>query len=119
MKLPPTPCPKGTIVITEGKPDVGIWLMPNNQAPGELEDFVSEMIPEEDLVWPKSEQYIDEIPSSSRRFPEDKAHKAKVHAWLAARRHPGLMGLAIREGDLEVSGILCQDFAEWLRRLFV
>ena len=30
--------------------------MPDNEAPGELEDFVAGMIPESDPVWPRSQE---------------------------------------------------------------
>lgn len=60
--LPERPDPAGTI-IPEGprSPRVGIWLMPDNGSPGELEDFVAEMIPDGDPVWPRAETYINEI----------------------------------------------------------
>ena len=45
---PPTsPDSAGTII--ESKPRVGIWLMPDNTSPGELEDFVVQMIPAGDF----------------------------------------------------------------------
>ena len=59
-ELPHQPDPKGTII--DGKPKIGIWLMPDDQSPGELEDFVAKMIPHNDPMWPLSVQYIDEIP---------------------------------------------------------
>ena len=48
IDLPEVPCPTGTIVEgAEGKPRVGVWMMPNNclELGGELEDFVQQMIP--------------------------------------------------------------------------
>ena len=117
---PPTqPDPEGTIIPeTEDLPRVGIWLMPDNQSTGELEDFVARMIPGDDPVWPLSEDYIEGIPLADRKFAENKTQRAKVHVWLAAREDPRQMGQAIRARDLEVSGELCEKFVSWLRRLF-
>ena len=44
---PASPDSAGTII--ESKPRVGIWLMPDNTSPGELEDFVVQMIPAGDF----------------------------------------------------------------------
>ncbi|MYA11165.1 MAG: hypothetical protein F4087_04440 [Gemmatimonadetes bacterium] len=111
--------PNGTVVRGAAlEPDVGLWIMPDNRSPGELEDFIADMIPKDDSVWPLSRAYIDGIPAESRLFNPKKEKRAKVHAWLAARERPRPMGLAIRAGDLEVGGDLCTQLATWLRQLF-
>ena len=116
IQFPQSPEPAGTII--EGKPRVGIWLMPDNVSSGELEDFVVKMIPDGDPVWPLSQQYIDGIPKGKRKFTEKKMLRAKLYAWLAARRDPKQMGLAIHSRDLNVDGTLCRDFVDWLMALF-
>ena len=121
IQLPPSPEPDGTIIPENpaiGSPRIGIWVMPDNSATGELEDFVAQMIPGGDPVWPLSQDYIDGIPPEARKFDDDSITKNQVHAWLAARRFPGLVGLAIREGDLSVNNPLSQCFLTWLSRLF-
>ena len=116
---PAQPDLDGTIISeTEDLPRVGIWLMPDNESAGELEDFVARMIPDDDPVWPLSQGYIDGIPTSDRKFTENKTQRTKVHAWLAAREDPRQMGQAIRAQDLKINGELCQKFVDWLRRLF-
>ena len=92
--------------------------MPDNQSPGELEDFIVKMIPNDDPVWPRSTAYITEIPEEDRKFKEGKILRAKVHAWLAAREKPRPMGLAIKTKDLNISVESCQTFVNWLRELF-
>ena len=118
LTSPPRPARTGTIIETSGKPRVGIWVMPDNLSTGELENFVARMIPSTDPVWPLSEEYIDGIPEKHRKFAERKIVRAKVHAWLAARNRPRLMGTAIRAGDLDMNGAQVQMFLEWLRDLF-
>ena len=113
---PNKPDPSGTII--PGRPRVGIWLMPNNRLPGELEDFVEEMIPAGDPVWPMSERYIDAIPEANRKFAAGKTLRAKLYAWLATRESPNRMGLAIVVGDLRTDNELSSEFADWLQRLF-
>ena len=110
----PGPC--GMIVPTE--PRVGIWLWPDNESSGEIEDFVTTMIPADDPVWPLSQRYIEGIPEEDRRFSKGKTARAKLHAWLAARAEPKFMGTSIHAGDLEIHGTLATRFADWLRKLF-
>ena len=114
--LPDRPTPGGTII--DATPRIGVWLMPDNASPGELEDFVQRMIPTDDAVWPLAEQYINAIPAPDRKFPPGKISRAKLYAWLAACRDPRRMGEAIRTRDLATDGPLCQQFVGWLRRLF-
>ena len=113
-------CPlrEGTILTAEGMPRVGIWMMPNNGSPGELEDFVKEMVPSDDAVWPLAEVYIGGLPARERRHSDANPTKAMLHAWLATRRRPGRMASAIEDADLETGGELAQRYVAWLRRLF-
>lgn len=118
VTAPRQPTPKGTVIDTIEKPRVGIWLMPDNTSTGELEDFVMQMIPEGDPVWPRAKRYIEEIPQAYRRFPEVKTRRAELYAWLAARENPRQMGSAIGSHDLKVDGHLCKNFLDWLKALF-
>ena len=116
IELPERPETGGTIL--EGSPRIGIWLMPDNKMAGELEDFVSQMIPGDDPVWPRARRYIEDIPEADRKFTEKKTQRARLHAWLATREDPRRMGAAIGAGDLQVDGELSTIFADWLRQLF-
>ncbi len=121
IDLPLNPLSAGAIVDSDpstGLPRVGVWMMPDNQSPGELEDFLQKMIPADDAVWPLAQSYIDGIPKGHRKFKEGKRLRAQVHAWLAAREEPRPPGLAIKSLDLSVDGPLCVRFTDWLRDLF-
>ena len=113
ITLPSEPDPGG--VVVEGRPRVGVWLMPDNQSPGQLEDLVADMIPAEDVVWRLAQEFVDRIPEPERPSP---AIKAQVHAWLAARAEARPMGSAIRTGHLGASSPAAARFISWLQRLF-
>ena len=118
LAIPEDPVPGGICIRESTRlPRVGIWLMPDNKSPGELEDFVRTMLPNGDPVWPASAKYINSIRPEHRKFRE-KVLRAKLHAWLATRKQPGRIGAAIKEGDLEVDGALATSFGDWLRRVF-
>jgi len=108
--------PAGTVI--PGGTRVGAWIMPDNEHPGEIEDFVALMIPEADPIWPRAERYINDIPDEHRRFAPNKSTRAKVHAWLAAQQRPRPMGLGITSGDLDPSHWTAQGFVSWIERLF-
>ena len=119
LQPPVVPDSAGTVISAgNGKPRVGVWLMPNNESSGELEDFVARMIPNGDTVWPLARGYIDRIAPSDRKFAAGKTLRAQLYSWLAVREDPRQMGLAIRAKDLETDGELCRQFIDWLSRLF-
>lgn len=114
--LPRRPSLAGTIV--PGKPQVGVWLMPDNTSAGELEGFVRTMVPDGDPVWPLAQRYIGSIPEEHRKFKPRKSSRAELYAWIATRRNPGRLGEAIGAKDLDTSGELCVRFSQWVRDLF-
>ena len=118
IAVPEEPVSGGTCIPESTRlPRIGIWLMPDNGSPGELEEFVRTMLPEGDPVWPSSKAYIEGIREEHRKFRR-KVLRAMVHAWLATRQQPGRMGAAIKDGDLKVDGALAASFGDWLRRVF-
>ena len=111
--------PNGTIIDRgDGLPRAGIWIMPDNESPGELEDLVIEMIPGDDVVWPLSKAYVDSIPEDNREFQSGKIDRAKLYAWLAVRKKPPHIGAAIGTGDLDICTARCKTFVTWLKRLY-
>ena len=105
-------------IVVEGKPRVGVWLMPDNGSAGELEDFIRRLLPAADPVWPRAQRYIDDIPEADRKFATGRILRAKIHAWLATRKEPRKMGAAVGAGDLNATDPLATRFVDWLRRLF-
>lgn len=94
-------------------------MFPDNESVGELENLVAQMIPSQDCVWHLAGEYINGIPDSDRKFglSDQKAEKARVYAWLATRRKPGLIGKAVAK-ELEVGGEAVVSLVAWLRSLF-
>ncbi len=119
-KLPSVPDSNGSIIEADQKPRIGIWLMPNNQLPGMLEDFVSSLIPEDDLLAPKAEAILQEIESEALNGYSLLHHqKAFIHTWLAWQENPGQpMGQAITAQVLSHNQPLAQAFVKWLNVLF-
>ncbi|AFY84235.1 DUF3226 domain-containing protein [Oscillatoria acuminata] len=99
---------------------VGVWVMPNNQLPGMLEDFVGLLMPEDDNLRPKAEDILREIEREGlNRYGEIHHAKALIHTWLAWQETPGMpMGQAITARVLRRESAIAQVFADWLQQLF-
>ena len=116
--VPARPSEGGTVFSGPRDIRVGVWLMPDNNQPGELENFVADLIPENDPVWPMAQRFIDDIPPDLRLFRPQKLKRAHVHAWLSTREKPRPMGLAIKAGDLRHEAPIAARFVQWIRNLF-
>lgn len=116
---PEYPDPNGTVWISPLSIRIGIWLMPDNQSPGEFEHFVRKLIPHDDDMLLLAEQYAADAIAMEMKFEAKKMTKAQVRAWLAVQREPGLLGEAVRAGDLDLTTETLRDFQSWLERLFV
>lgn len=119
-ELPKQPKPEGENIDVAGKPRLGIWLMPNNQTKGILENFVLHLIPEDEPLKNKVNQILDELETVSlNRYPAVRRPKATIHTWLAWQKEPGKpMGTAITAKVLQADNPIAVTFADWLKRLF-
>jgi len=114
-----TPDSNGTLVQQAGKPIVGIWLMPDNQVPGMLEDFCGFLVPDGDPLWVKAEECLRQIPETERRFVPGDWSKARIHTWLAWQAEPGRpLGTAITARYLDAAAPHAHRLMAWVRRLF-
>ena len=119
VSIPESPDPSGTVIEQGGSlPRVGIWVMPDNKSPGDLETFAIAMVPEEDEVWPLARTYIDGVPEDrSERF-SDRVDRATLYAWIATGKKPPYLGLAVKNDELDWQAPNCHAFIAWLERLF-
>lgn len=102
---------------------VGAWLMPDNELPGMLEDFIVSLRPADDVLLPHVDALLQGLPAPDvcpRRFAEVHRAKARVRAFLAIQREPGKpLGQAISSHYLDGSSPQATAFVAWLRRLFL
>lgn len=118
--IPDAPPTEGWVYTAPELPKVGVWLMPNNQLPGMLEDFVAHLIPANDKLLPKAESILQEIEQAGIN-PYTFIHrpKALIYTWLAWQEKPGMpMGQAITARVLRYDSTRAIAFVEWLKRLF-
>lgn len=100
-------------------PRVGIWIMPDNNTAGKLEDFLRFLVPNNSLLFKHAQQSIATIPNTDKRFTKNAEPKALIHTWLAWQREPGKpLGLSITAHFLNHEVPQVDDFVAWLQKLF-
>lgn len=113
--------PGGQIIASdEILPRFGLWIMPNNQEKGILEDFIRQLIHKQDKLQPVVNQMLDDLKEKELQlFTEVKRPKAFIKTWLAWQENPEMSyGIAISKKLFLTDALLCQQFISWLDRLF-
>ncbi|MEW6282568.1 MAG: DUF3226 domain-containing protein [Candidatus Eremiobacterota bacterium] len=99
---------------------VGVWMMPNNEASGALEDFLRGMVPEGDAWMPEADAVVNCLEQRGlHRYATARSSKARLHTWLAWQSEPGQpFGTAITARSLDADSVVARRFVGWLERLF-
>jgi hypothetical protein len=119
--LPEKPISEGTVtevVLADRIITVGIWIMPDNVRDGILEDFMTYLVPANNL-WEHAQNVARNVMSDYHSFAEKDLRKAEIHTWLAWQRTPGApMGHAIEYGFFNHNVTQAQGLIAWVQRLF-
>ena len=119
--LPDSPPVTGLIVpgITPDR-RFGVWMMPDNQLPGRLEDFLQQLIPSGDPLWSHAQGSTIAARSLGAAFKPSHLGKAQFRTWLAWQEQPGLPpGLALHRKFLAADSAPALRFLAWFKRLFI
>ena len=95
--------------------------MPDNQAPGAVEEFAVTLMPPDDPLWDYADNCVVGLADhmGTERFGKLPKSKARVHTWLAWQEEPGMpIGAAIRDHVLNPQAPAAQNFVAWVQRLF-
>lgn len=117
--FPESPDIHGTIISNNsGKPNLGIWLMPNNQNPGMLEDFLIEMA-DQNSISAASHCVETAKDKGLSTFKDIHFSKALIHTYLAWQDEPGRpLGQSVTAHSLKPDTEIANIFVEWLKKLF-
>lgn len=101
-------------------PIVGIWIMPDNNLNGMLEDFVVSLAQPDDILMVKADEVLNALESEGiQRYKSVHRTKAKIHTFLAWQDEPGKpMGQAITAKVLDANSPNAVAFVNWLRKLY-
>ena len=120
LDVPNQPVSDGTILFPPTGsvlPRAGVWIMPDNQTDGKLEDFLRLLVPKPNDLFNHAVASVDSVPE--RLFSDNNRIKAVMHTWLAWQEKPGKpYGQAITAQFLDPQADHAVAFASWIRRLF-
>jgi hypothetical protein len=120
--VPANPAPAGTILSPPADsllPRVGVWIMPDNQTKGILEDFLHFLVPSGSKLFGHVKSSVAAIPEGERRFSQLAEPKAIIHTWLAWQQEPGKpLGTAITAKFLDANVAQVDVLVAWLKALF-
>jgi len=121
LQLPEAPVDTGTILpgFHPGS-RIGIWLMPDNSSPGNLENFLHKLVPEGDPTWTWADEAVREARRLGARSKEIDHPKRRLHTWLAWQERPGIpFGIALQAQVFRHDSEDALRFVAWFKRLFV
>lgn len=101
-------------------PKIGVWIMPDNQSHGAIEEFLASLTTPEDRLL----SYARVATQTARTdhgatFTEAARPKAELSCWLSWQLEPGMpYGIAMRAGRFDHALELAQRFIRWFQRLF-
>ena len=103
---------------SDGLADIGLWIMPNNQDKGMLEDLIKTCIhaDEQDLL-NHAVNTVSTVPN--KKFKPHHYSKAEIATWLAWQKKPALgLYCAIEDKLLDKNHNLFQKLEHWLKQCF-
>jgi len=109
----------------DGFADLGVWIMPNNQADGMLEDWIKCcIINDEQALFQQASQTVANLVNP--KFGENLRTKAEIATWLAWQKTPGqgLYNTVTEKKQESVKRLLdeqmplFQALATWLQHIF-
>lgn len=104
---------------TKYKSRVGVWLMPDNQQDGKLEDFLRGLVDESHPLIGHAETSTDAAKALGATFTAADRIKAIIHAWLAWQEEPGLpYGTAMKARYFLHDTANARQFVEWFKCLY-
>jgi hypothetical protein len=99
---------------------LGIWIMPDNVSPGDIETLLIGLVPESGkALWDRAVSSVAEARKNGSPCRECHLAKANLYTWLALQDPPGHSpGTAIRANILDANAAPAARFVRWFRRLY-
>jgi hypothetical protein len=121
--IPAIPAPNGTILNPPANtilPRLGVWIMPDNLAPGTLESFLRLLVPVESRLFAHVEHSVATIPQDEVRFSQSALPKVLIYTWLAWQEKPGRSySTAIGARYFDSHSHQASTFMDWLNHLYL
>ena len=118
--VPDTLPSSGLITKNSDNKIVGVWIMPNNNINGMIEDFMTFLVPPEDKLLPIVNATLLTIEEQNlHKYSLLHKSKATIHCWLSLQEDPGTpMGLSISKRYVTTDTETCKQLIHWITTLY-
>ncbi|HJH28842.1 MAG TPA: hypothetical protein C5S51_03995 [Methanosarcinaceae archaeon] len=100
-----------------GLADFGLWVMPNNDGEGMLEDWIKSCVhSNEHELFTHAEEVVGEL--SPQKFKPIHRSKAEVATWLAWQKTPGHWHHVVEEQLIDTNSELFKELSDWLNHIY-
>lgn len=106
---------------SNGLPPIGLWIMPDHQNEGMLEDFVTSLVagPNQQQLLAHAQHTVSQLPTKLFN-PTLHTTKANIATWRAWQKPPGAsLNKLIKSEVLDLSLSPASEFIEWLKATFL
>lgn len=102
----------------DGFADLGLWIMPDNQDEGMLEDWIKTCVKDdEQTLFQSASSAVQDL--ENPKFSAHLTAKAEVATWLAWQKQPGHgLYVALKDDLLDGDSPLFRSIELWLLRIF-
>ncbi|MGO4884719.1 MAG: DUF3226 domain-containing protein [Bryobacteraceae bacterium] len=116
----PAAMPKQGLIVHNEDKRFGLWVMPDNSSPGDLETFLRYLVPEkQNALWHQACQSVAAAVSAGADCRSAHIMKAQLYTWLAWQDPPGYSpGLALTRKILDPQSEYAAAFVRWFRELY-
>jgi hypothetical protein len=116
----PKDLPENGLIIKKGILKAGVWIMPNNNLNGMLEDFISFLVPQDDKLLPIIKTTLEGLEANNlNKYSLTHKSKALIHSWLSIQEEPGTpLGQGITKRYLSTDEETCKHLVNWINELF-
>lgn len=116
----PKDLPINGLIVKKGILKAGVWIMPNNNLNGMLEDFITFLVPQDDKLLPIVKTTLKELEANNlNKYSLTHKSKALIHSWLSIQEEPGTpLGQGITKRYLSTDEDTCKIFVNWINELF-
>ncbi len=99
---------------------LGVWMMPDNVAPGMLETFLRSLVPAaEEPLWLHAQEAVRSAVQRGAQCHERHRDKSDIYTWLAWQDPPGQsFGRALTQRLLDPHAEFAIRFVSWFIELF-
>ena len=103
----------------DGLNSIGVWVMPNNQNEGMIEDWMKMCVSaSEKTLLQHAIQITKALPI--QKFKEHHRSKAEIATWLAWQSKPDRGAYhALQENNFDSNSPAFQQLVDWLKRIFI